>query len=497
MKKRINYKVLLFCFIISLVVLFFTSKSSPFYPFNDWVDANAFLTVGKSMAKGIIPYKELFEQKGPVLYFIFMLASLISNTSFIGVFFFEIMFMTFTLYFCYLIAKLFLDSKTSVLLLPIFLVLITTTGSFTHGSSCEEFMFLWQAITLYYFIRHFKKKEMNYKEFIIVGFISGLVLLIKYTSLGMWFAFQAIMFFSYIKKKDYKKGILSCLYFLLGMFIPMLITLIYFGINNGIKDFINVYFVINMTSYGKSVSLIERPFYILTTFFETLGGNSILVISLVIAYPILVFKLSLKKIEKIYLIILFFLTLIGVFYGLKGYVYYVLPVIFFIIISLVALFDFINKSFVKRNYKILMGVILLFSFTGSYIFSNNRYYHDYEKTELLQYQFAKEINKDPDATIVNMGFLDWGIYTMADIYPSTYFFEQQNFKYEYFPDNRDAFASYIINKSTKYIVYIKQNQGENFIEEEKLFENYDMIIGETPFYFENDDFYAFLWKVKE
>ena len=497
MKKRINYKILLFCFLISLVVLFFTSKSSPFYPFNDWVDANAFLTVGKSMAKGIIPYKELFEQKGPVLYFIFMLASLISNTSFIGVFFFEIIFMTFTLYFCYLIAKMFLDNKTSVLLLPVFLLLLTTTGSFTHGASCEEFMFLWQAITIYYFIRHFKKKEMNYKEFILVGFLSGLVLLIKYTSLGMWFAFQMIMFFSYIGKKEYKKSILSCIYFLIGMIIPLVISLIYFGINGGIKDFINVYFVVNMTSYGKSVSLIEKPYYIFKTFFNTLINNSIPVIFLTVIYPILVFKLSLEKKEKIYLIIVFLFTIIGVFFGLKGYVYYVLPVVFFIIISLIAIAQFINKKYLTKNYKLIMSIILVLTFLGSYLLSNNRYFHEVNRKDLFQYQFAKEINKDLDATVVNMGFLDCGVYTLSNLYPTTYFFEQQNFNYDDYPNNIDAFRDYIINKETKYIVYIKQQKDETFIEEENLFKNYDMIIGETKFHFEEKDFYAFLWKVRE
>ena len=62
--KKPKVLLILFCFCLSFVILSLTSKCSFLYPFNDWVDANAFFTVGKSMMRGIVPYKDLFEQKG-------------------------------------------------------------------------------------------------------------------------------------------------------------------------------------------------------------------------------------------------------------------------------------------------------------------------------------------------------------------------------------------------------------------------------------------------
>ena len=38
---------------------------------NNWVDENAFFTVGKAWGHGLIPYRDMFEQKGPVLFLIF------------------------------------------------------------------------------------------------------------------------------------------------------------------------------------------------------------------------------------------------------------------------------------------------------------------------------------------------------------------------------------------------------------------------------------------
>ena len=494
--KKINYKVLLYCFIITIVILFFTSKSSPFYPINDWVDANAFMTVGKSMMRGIVPYKDIFEQKGPILYFIYGVASLISDTSFIGVFVLEVIFMTFTMYFAYLIMRMFINNKKSLLLLPVFLLLITTCASFTHGSSCEEFMFLPEIITLYYFIKHFKEKKMNYKEYLVIGLMAGIILLMKYTSLGLWFAFMLIMFISFIKKKNYKHGLYSILMFILGMIIPIIITLLYFIVNNGVSDFLNVYFVINMTSYSKKISIISRLLVLFGTFFSTLFKNNIIVILLVLGYPLLIFKLKLKKEVKWYLIVLYVLTIMGVFYGLKDYVYYVLPINLFMLLSLISIMMFIKDKYLNKYYKYILCFLVILCFSLSYLVSNNRYFHEIKKEDLFQYQFAEIIKKDDNPTMVNMGFLDSGVYLTSDIYPSTYYFELQNFDYNNYPDNQDAFKGYIANKKTKYIVYIKKKKDDLFLEEDKLKENYDIIINEKAFNFENKTYYAYLWRVK-
>ena len=497
MKKKINYKLLLFCFGISAVILFFTSKSSPFYPTNDWVDANAFMTVGKSMMRGIVPYRDIFEQKGPILYLIFGIASLISDTSFVGVFILEVLFMTGTLYFSYLTMEMFLSKKKSLLLLPIFLLLITTQSSFTHGSACEEFMFLPQIITIYYFIRHFKKKEMNYKDYFIVGLLAGIVLLIKYTSLGTWFAFQLLMIISDFKKRQLGHAIKSSLVYLVGMMLPFIGFLIYFFINKGISDFINVYFIVNMTAYSEKISIISRLLKLFITFWGVLFNNGPIITLLTILYPVLIWKLTLKKEVKWYLIVIYIFTILGTFYGLKNYVYYVLPVTFFMILSLISIASLIKQDIVnKKHYNYLLVSVTVLIVILSYILSNNRYFHNVKKEDLFQYQFAEIIKNDDNPTMVNMGFLDVGVYLLADVYPSTYYFELQNFDYDNYPNNVDAFGEYIKAKKTKYIVYIKNNKNMAFVEEEKLRENYDIIIDEKAYMFENRLYYAYLWRMK-
>ena len=110
-KNKSNLIFLIFCFVVSFVTLFFCSKNSFFYPYNNWVDEHAFFTVGKVWASGKIPYLDIFEQKGPLLYFIFMIASFIDSSSFSAVFFLEVVSFSFSLYFASKLINLFLDKK--------------------------------------------------------------------------------------------------------------------------------------------------------------------------------------------------------------------------------------------------------------------------------------------------------------------------------------------------------------------------------------------------
>ena len=68
-----NKKIIIFFGLMAILILLFTSKYSILYPFNDWQDSNSFLTVARSMLDGKILYKDIIEQKGPILYLIYIL----------------------------------------------------------------------------------------------------------------------------------------------------------------------------------------------------------------------------------------------------------------------------------------------------------------------------------------------------------------------------------------------------------------------------------------
>ena len=52
----------------AFVLIGLCSMSSPLYPINIWDDANCLPTVGRAMKKGGVVYRDIYEQKGPLLY---------------------------------------------------------------------------------------------------------------------------------------------------------------------------------------------------------------------------------------------------------------------------------------------------------------------------------------------------------------------------------------------------------------------------------------------
>ena len=485
-KKR----MFIFCFLISFVILAITSKSSFLYPFNDWGDANAFFTMGKGLMNGLIVFKDLFEQKGPLLYLIYGISYLISNTSFLGVFILEVLSSTIFLYITSKIINLYLEEKYNYLILPLYAFLIFTSISFRHGGSCEEFCFPFLSLTLYELLKYLKEDYISYKRIYLVGILAGLIFLIKYTLLGINFAFMLYLFLSLIIKKDYKKALISPCIYLLGMFTPIIPWLIYFGINHALKDFLNVYLLINLFSYTETkTNLFIKLFMCFYNFLRNILANKLVVLAfLSLIFPIVSKKVSNK--EKIALLITLIFAILFIYIGGIYLIYYCLPIFIFLIFSLIYLVSFIKPKESIKKYTLYFIILIILTF----VVSPNTYLLKEKKEDLVQYKFRDIIMKSKNPTILNYGELDMGFYTVTGIIPNTKYFEKLNFKYDKYPQNVDALNKYIKNKEIKYVIYVDDGK-KDFPVSKDLGVTYQLIAKETQ-NLEGKTFKYYLYELK-
>ena len=150
-KSKLSRTELGFLILTATVTITIVSTCSPLYPFNPWDDANCFFTVGRGIIHGLVPYRDLYEQKGPVLYFIYALAALISEKSFIGAWLVECFMASVFAVFSWKTAKLFTEpSKFAMALVPLFLGLTYTTRLFNFGGNAEEICFPRLTVALYF-----------------------------------------------------------------------------------------------------------------------------------------------------------------------------------------------------------------------------------------------------------------------------------------------------------------------------------------------------------
>lgn len=497
-KKHKRLFIFLFFLLTSTIILLFTSKCSPLYPFNDWVDINAFFTVGKSITRGILPYRDIFEQKGPILYFLFTLGYLISHKSFIGIFIFEIINFVCLSYLIYKIANLYIKEKSSLLIVPIMLTIIATCSSFVHGGSAEEFSLCLYILPLYYFLKHFKKQELTNKELLILGIGSSIILQTKYTLLGIYIGFCIALLIDMLTKKELKKLFKYILFFFIGFMIPTILLLIYFVLTHSLTEYLYVYYYINITKYPViDISLPRRMYKIVLTFgYGFLNSSLAIVILYALIIPSLIVLHKKEYKLNILLLIICAFSAVGIYGGLIRHAYYFLPLSIFIIFSLVLIFFLLEKVLLKK-YAISLVIITIICLVSSYFFANYKESMFKDKEDLFQYKFAEIINKDEEATLLEIGTLDPGVYTVTGIFPSTYYFETQNIDYLLYPNILDSLNSYINNKEVKYIVFFTASGIEPTIYNyPNLLTNYEIVL-QSKSTFEGYDADEMLLRVKE
>lgn len=344
------YKMVIIGYCIVNAVLFLTicSKNSFLYVFNNWDDPHSFFTMGKGMANGYVIYKDLFEQKGPLLYAVHAIAYLISNCTLIGVFLFEILSFTVFLYFISKIMSLYVRKVHVLWGLPLISYVILSSYVFIAGDSAEEFCMPLLAISLYELLNYYKNvypNKMPTKNIIINGIIAGCVLWIKYNLLGFWFGFAGFLCIELLFHKKIKEAFLTGIYFLLGMLISSIPWLIYFGINGALYDMFEVYFLVNITSYSTQTSIINRIITAIKDASMYAKNLKICSITTLVGYTyMMINKKSIPNIYgKITLTITILISIICVYYG-ANHTYYFLILMPFMVLGLIAI--------AKRNRKL-------------------------------------------------------------------------------------------------------------------------------------------------
>lgn len=495
-----NKKIIIFFVAMAILILLFTSKYSILYPFNDWQDSNSFLTVARSMIDGKIVYKDIIEQKGPILYVIYMIGYIFSIGKISGIFLLEVISLSIVFYYAYKILKLFINTKYDFLFIPIFGVFICTSYSFVHGGSAEEFCLPFLMISLYYFIYHFVKKELTYKQLFINGILSMIVALIKFSLLGFWFGFMAIIFFDLIFKKQYKKAFISCIVFLSGMFLIGFICIIYFLLNDALNDFVYSYFLINAGSYAKESSNIFIR--IVKCFYEgfiNLGRNiGFLILTPFLIYSI--FKIFKKTKTRIAIISIFLLLFMGIYIGLRSYKYYTIPLLIFYIF----VFIFFNIRYkekidkIKVNKNILIILCVLGIGICSYCFANYRSYILTSQNDYAQFRIANIIKSESDnPTILNYGSLDYGFYNILNVIPDCKYFHRMNINYDKLPDNYDVQKEYIVNKKVEYVIVGIRKDNKKVLDDfDFILNNYEIIYEDNQIY-EKHNVHFYLFKLKK
>lgn len=433
MKK--NRMLLIWSMLLSALFLGLASKSSPLYPMNDWVDVNCFFTMGRSILDGMVPYRDLYEQKGPVLYFVFAIVALFSRESYIGVYLLEVVTYGLFLFYSGLIAQLYLDKARIVyLLISIIAALLPMSWSFTHGGSVEQHSLFMIAYALYSFLSAMhEKRALSKKEAIINGVFAGMMLWIKYTMLGFFLGLALFVIVWYFTtKQTWKQLLLTIGQFLLGIATVSAVVFLYFAINGALSDLFTCYFYNNIVIYPSNIHG-SRLSLIIECLKGAFKNNRCYAWMLQLGIVWTAWQIYAHWRTALMLVLSFAGLTLGTYWGCKGWDYYGFIFAAFCIFGLVGIvqllrFCRVRKAFLKVFHNspipffVALAVTMAILINGAFTHNRNMYLTKYDREDTAQYRFAKIIQTVDNPTLLNYGFLDGGFYYTSGATPACRYF---------------------------------------------------------------------------
>lgn len=425
--KKTN--LLLFSFIVSAVILLLGTASSPLFPYNVWDDANCFFTVGKSIFKGNVLYRDIFEQKGLYLYIIYGLGGFVSKTSFLGPFIFEVIAMTVFLYY---IGKLmsYYASKGSIFVgLPLILTLLVISESFEKGGSAEEFCLPFFMIFLCHMVEIMDDKGsgITIPKIIVDGIMFAIVFWIKFNIALIFVGAYLVYLIYFIANKDF--GVLwrFILLAIAGFVLGSLPCLIYFAINGALGDLWFGYFYSNLFLYHEPVVFTDKAISVVNYTANYIKKNTFMSMFAVIGIFGFGFRHKKMRAGRVFLLVmwLFFWYACVVQPGVIG-IYYTLPNILFAVFGVIEIGEIIKGRASFKAGKVIPVITSICCAVLVYFSANAAFLHKIPKEELAPYEFAQIIKKEKNPSVLNFGCLDTGIYTLAEATPPTKYFCRLN-----------------------------------------------------------------------
>lgn len=352
--KESNWMHCLLFLALSIVFLLFespyTSVLNPYYGY----DSAVFMVIGKGWSKGFVPYRDLFDHKGPFLYLMNALGFSINDGK-LGVLIIQTIFMTATLFLIYKIGRLYLKKVWSWIIVLVFMFLYCAMIS--EGNMTEEWSLPFTLIPIYLSLSYLgKEKPVDQHPYVysfIYGICFGLHAMIRINNAACLCGLILAFSFLLLRKKQFMKLLTNAGMMIFGIGIAVLPFVLYFYSIGALNDFIYANFVYNLL-YASDGSSAKSHF------------DWLLVAFRLISLPISIwFGYKLWKNEKLnteslicgscMMVVAAFTMFLG-----YGYLHYYLVYVPIMLVGLSWSIRFLSDTYAKNGIKYTLTLLLVF-----------------------------------------------------------------------------------------------------------------------------------------
>jgi hypothetical protein len=213
-------------------------------------DSGVFLYMGWRLLNGDIPYRDIWDHKPPLIYFVDALGLILTPDSLWGVWLLQFIFIFFTLF---LIYKL-LDREFG-LYAALAGTITLTSGLLTileKGNVTEEYALVFQVLCFWFFIETWRK-DFPLRASFWIGLLGGLAFNFKQTTIGIWITYG--LFLLAIRLFQRKFPFKDLLALFTGWLIPSIVLIAYLASQNAFMDYWEQAFLYNLIYIGKHEGL--------------------------------------------------------------------------------------------------------------------------------------------------------------------------------------------------------------------------------------------------
>ena len=262
--KSLSYFLLL---VVAVVFVSAFSVSTSFlYPYPDTLDSDVFQIIGKYWARGSIPYIDLWDQKGPIIYFINAVGYRITGSK-TGVYILQIMFLFADLCILYRVFRSRLSVKNSFVVIVLFL--FSLAQLYGAGNGVEEYILPFLLIGFYLQYKWVKsyvyddENQHNPKWAFLYGFILAFSLLTRLTNaLGICLgaAFIGVML---ALNREWKNLFYNIAAFIVGFVLLFIPFASYFYVNNAFDEMWYAMITYNMEYASNASNIVTIKSFLL------------------------------------------------------------------------------------------------------------------------------------------------------------------------------------------------------------------------------------------
>lgn len=232
MKDLKSFRYVIYCLFFAVIfVTVFSTSTSPLFNPPISTDSAVFQLIGKYWADGFLPYKDFWDHKGPIIYFVNFLGYNFSGNQF-GVYIIQII----SLFISILMAHFYLSHKYTIRqsLLLCFFILLSLSSNYADGNKTTEYLLPLLLVSFLFQYSWLENVIMNrqYEHRFLYSFVYGCTCAFAFlTRLSDIVGLICGVFYVYVLlmiKGKWRNLLGNCCFVLLGFIVVSLPFILYF-----------------------------------------------------------------------------------------------------------------------------------------------------------------------------------------------------------------------------------------------------------------------------